>query len=74
MNGEGTATIGPDLNVPQNPTEYFKEAALRQFIQNPESLRSWPSMKMRWVSSDSWQKEQLDQIIAYLKHMATHRK
>ncbi|WP_395010383.1 c-type cytochrome, partial [Undibacterium sp.] len=30
MNGGGDASIGPDLNVPFNPTDYFKEPYLRK--------------------------------------------
>jgi len=41
LNGAGNAHVGPDLNLPQNPTEYLVPAALRQLIRNPASVRSW---------------------------------
>ena len=30
LNGAGNAHVGPDLNLPQNPTEYLVPTALRQ--------------------------------------------
>lgn len=74
INGQGTANLGPDLNIPMNPTEYFKEDALRQFIRNPETVRSWPEMKMRWVQQQSWSRQDIDDLISYLEHMITRRK
>lgn len=73
MNGQGTSDLGPDLNIPRNPTEYFKSNALRDFIKNPESVRAWPSMKMRWSKKDPFTDEQINELIAYLKFMAATR-
>ena len=28
INGEEASKVGPDLNLPMNPTEYFKEGVL----------------------------------------------
>lgn len=46
LNGAGDAQMGPDLNVPHNPTEYFQPGYLRTLIRNPQSLRQWPQAKM----------------------------
>ena len=42
MNLGGDATIGPDLNVPYNPTEYLRADALRRLIRDPQALRRLP--------------------------------
>ncbi len=46
MDGGGAAETGPDLNRPMNPTEYFQPAALRRYLRDPASVRSWPEQKM----------------------------
>ncbi|MEP6998113.1 MAG: c-type cytochrome, partial [Betaproteobacteria bacterium] len=46
LNLGGDATVGPDLNVPYNPTEYMRVDALRRLIRDPQSLRRWPAAKM----------------------------
>jgi hypothetical protein len=46
LNREGPSQVGPDLNLPLNPTEYFKESILPQYIRNPKSVRSWEGSKM----------------------------
>ncbi|ABC33124.1 Cytochrome c, mono- and diheme variants [Hahella chejuensis KCTC 2396] len=73
INGQGAAKLGPDLNQPMNPTEYFNEAALKQFIKDPTSVRKWSDMKMVWVKDDIWKDEEIDDLIAYLKHMAERK-
>ena len=70
LNGAGDAKLGPDLNIPHNPTEYLRADLLRAYIRNPQSLRRWPQAKMpgfdRQVLSDA----DLDALLAYLRHMA----
>lgn len=73
MDGHGTSDIGPDLNRPMNPTEYFKADALKEFIRDPSSVREWNDMKMKWVAEDSWSEGDIDQLIAYLSHMAKRK-
>jgi mono/diheme cytochrome c family protein len=70
LNGSGNADVGPDLNIPQNPTEYLTAPALRQLIRNPASVRHWPDMKMQGFEPDALSDQEIDQIIAYLGHMA----
>jgi mono/diheme cytochrome c family protein len=70
LNGQGDATVGPDLNVPHNPTEYLRADMLRAYIRNPQSLRRYPQDRMpafgRAILSDA----DLDDLLAYLRHMA----
>lgn len=70
LNGAGDAQLGPDLNIPHNPTEYFAEDYLRLYIRNPQNLRQWPQAKMPAIAQEVLSDEGLDQVIAYLRHMA----
>ena len=62
--------MGPDLNVPMNPTEYFTESALKKLVRDPKSVRDWSAGVMPGFDSARLSEAELDQIIAYLKHMA----
>ena len=70
MNGDGAGTIGPDLNLPMNPTEYFDSKALAQLIRNPASVRTWPGMTMRGFSEAAINGAELADLIAYLRYMS----
>ena len=70
LNDAGSAEMGPDLNLPLNPTEYFKPDALKRYIRNPASLRHWPDMQMKGFSEASLSDHEIDLVIAYLTHMA----
>jgi mono/diheme cytochrome c family protein len=70
MNGAGSATLGPDLNLPENPTQYFLPAALHRYIREPAALRHWPGMQMKGFSPEALSDREIDLIIAYLTHMA----
>lgn len=74
MNGGGEAAIGPDLNLPMNPTEYFQPNALRRYLRNPASVRTWPEQKMPAISREQVSDAELDRLIAYLKQMASQRR
>jgi mono/diheme cytochrome c family protein len=74
MSGAGDATVGPDLNVPRSPTEYFQPWAMRAFIRNPGSIRAWPEMKMPGFGEASLSDSDLDAIIAYLGYTAARRR
>lgn len=73
LNGAGNSTMGPDLNQPYSPTEYFKESYLRLLIRNPQRLRHWDKAKMSEFSQESLSDQELDSLITYLKHMASSR-
>jgi mono/diheme cytochrome c family protein len=70
LNGAGAANVGPDLNVPQNPTEYFMPQGLHDLIRNPRTVRTWPSQAMPGFPPDYLSDHEIDLIIAYLKHRA----
>jgi mono/diheme cytochrome c family protein len=69
LNGAGASNVGPDLNLPQNPTEYFTPQGLHDLIHNPRSVRTWPAMIMP-AFADTLSDREIELIIAYLKHMA----
>jgi len=73
MNGNGTGSIGPDLNLPMNPTEYFEPKALAALIRDPASVRTWPHSAMRGFSEAAIADAELKDLIAYFEHMRTHK-
>jgi mono/diheme cytochrome c family protein len=73
MNGGGSAEMGPDLNVPMNPTEYFQSSALRRYLREPASVRTWPEQKMPGFGPERLREADLDAVITYLAHMAERR-
>lgn len=70
MNGGGSADVGPDLNLPMSPTEYFQKDALKKYIREPSSLRRWPAMSMPGFSAETLSDQDINDIIAYMEHMA----
>jgi mono/diheme cytochrome c family protein len=70
LNGQGDARLGPDLNIPHNPTEYLSEDLLRGYIRNPQSLHLWPEAKMAGFNESALSHADLDALILYLRHMA----
>jgi mono/diheme cytochrome c family protein len=70
LNGAGDARLGPDLNLPHNPTEYFRADFLRAYIRDPQSMRRWPQAKMPPSTLASLSDAELDDLLAYLRHMA----
>ncbi|MNR88161.1 Cytochrome c [compost metagenome] len=73
VNGGGDAAIGPDLNQPANPTEYFHEAFLKKYLRNPAAVRSWSGMTMPGFSDTVMSDAQLDDLLAYLRQMAQQK-
>lgn len=73
LNLGGDATIGPDLNVPYNPTEYLRVDALRRLVRDPQSLRRWPAAKMPGFSASALSDRDLTDLLAYLRHMADRK-
>ncbi len=70
LNGAGDAQVGPDLNIPYNPTEYFGGDFLKRYIRDPQSLRHWPQAKMPAFAASVLPDDELDLLVGYLKHMA----
>jgi len=73
LNGAGDAQVGPDLNIPYNPTEYFGGDFLKRYIRDPQSLRHWPQAKMPAFAASVLPDGELDLLVGYLKHMAGHK-
>jgi mono/diheme cytochrome c family protein len=70
LNGAGASHVGPDLNLPQNPTEYLTPQGLHDLIRNPRAVRTWPALAMPSFPPDHLSDREIELIIAYLKHMA----
>lgn len=70
LNKQGDAAFGPDLNLPYNPTEYLRADLLRRYIRDPQALRYWPQGRMPGFDEAALSEAQLDQLLAYLRHMA----
>lgn len=70
LNGAGDAQVGPDLNIPYNPTEYFSGDFLKRYIRDPQSMRHWPQAKMPAFAASVLPDADLDLLVGYLKHMA----
>ncbi|MBC3863513.1 cytochrome c [Undibacterium jejuense] len=73
LNDGGDAKIGPDLNLPMNPSEYFQEAALRHLIREPGSVRRWSQSVMPGFKADIVSDNELDDLLVYLRQMAAQR-
>ncbi|SFD84900.1 Cytochrome c2 [Paracidovorax konjaci] len=74
MNGGGEARMGPDLNRPLGPTEYFQPQALRRLIRDPASVRHWPGQAMPGFGPEQIGERELDDLLAYLRYMAAERR
>jgi mono/diheme cytochrome c family protein len=70
LNGAGASDIGPDLNLPQNPTEYFTPQGLHDVIRDPRAVRTWPALTMPSFPSNTLSDREIGLVVAYLKHMA----
>ncbi|CAN5507051.1 cytochrome c [soil metagenome] len=73
LNGQGASHMGPDLNLPLSPTEYFKPGMIEKLVRNPQRLRQWPESKMPALDKTAISDRDLENVVAYLKHMS-HRK
>ena len=73
LNGQGDARLGPDLNIPHGPTEYLGAAYLKKLVRNPQDLRHWPEAKMPAFDQRTLSNADLDDLVAYLSHMASRR-
>jgi mono/diheme cytochrome c family protein len=74
LNGAGASQLGPDLNLPLNPTEYLLPAALAKLIRNPASVRTWPTQQMPAMPETALSDDEIRLIIAYLQHMAGRKR
>ena len=70
LNRAGSSDVGPDLNLPQNPTEYLTPQGLHDLIRDPRAVRAWPGIAMPSFPPDHLSDREIGLVIAYLKHMA----
>ncbi|MGZ3723626.1 MAG: c-type cytochrome [Bdellovibrionales bacterium] len=61
--------VGPELNAPQNVTEYWKNDVLREFIHDTSTFR----YKSKMPAFTKLSSKDLDALVAYLKHMKEHK-
>jgi mono/diheme cytochrome c family protein len=73
LNSGGDSSIGPDLNIPYNPTEYMRPEALRRLIRDPQSLRRWPGSRMPAFDAKTLPDRDMAELLAYLRHMADRK-
>jgi cytochrome c2 len=71
INGDGGKKM-IDLNYPSNVTEYMEEARLKKLIRDPMSVS--PYKRMPAFPNVENREQQIDDLIAYLKTMAAHKK
>ena len=57
--------LGPELNAPQNVTEYWSEKNLKSFIRDASSFR----YKSKMPAFPHLEDTQIDQVLDYLKWM-----
>ncbi len=74
LDGGGNSAVGPDLNHPMNPTEYFTLPALKKYLRDPAAVRDWPERKMPAFDSHALSDSDIDQIIEYLRYKAAREK
>jgi mono/diheme cytochrome c family protein len=70
LNGAGASDVGPDLNLPQNPTEYLTPQGLHDLIRNPAAVRTWPALTMPPFPPSSLSDHDIGLVAVYLKYMA----
>lgn len=73
LNQIGPGVLGPDLNHPMSPTQYFEPGILRQYIRNPQSVRAHPRSAMGPFPAAMIPDAQLDDLILYLGYMADRK-
>lgn len=69
FNGDGAGKIGPDLNYPNSPSEYFQFKYFSMLVKNPQSLRTWELGRMPGFSNSLSDKDLTD-IWMYFQHMS----
>jgi mono/diheme cytochrome c family protein len=61
--------VGPELNVPKNITEYWKDDVLKSFIQKPSGFR----LKSKMPDFANLSAEAIGDIVSYLSYMKGHK-
>jgi mono/diheme cytochrome c family protein len=74
INHIGSSQIGPDLNLPMNPTQYLAPGMLRQLIRDPHSVRTWPKAIMPGFDEYNISDTDLTDLIDYLQSLRPEQK
>ncbi|MEF9672463.1 cytochrome c [Pseudomonas sp. PCH446] len=72
LNDAGDAQVGPDLNVPYNPPNTSPRLP-QALYPRPAEPAHWPQAKMPAFAPAVLPDGELDQLVAYLKHMAKRK-
>jgi cytochrome c2 len=73
INHIGKGVIGPDLNIPKNPVEYYpNDTVLKKFIRDPQSVRVIKNDRMSGSNKQFLSDADLDDLILYLHYMANN--
>jgi mono/diheme cytochrome c family protein len=64
--GAGDSHVGPDLNKPMSPTQYFAPGILAKYIRDPASVRDWPRRQMEAFPEERLSDADLGALIEYL--------
>lgn len=70
LNGVGSGRMGPDLNVPMSPTEYFKDGVFERYVRDPGSVRTWSDRRMPSFPPEALSDAELAHLHDYLAYMA----
>lgn len=75
INHIGKSNIGPDLNCPKNPLDYYPNITLlKKFIRDPKSVRSLPQGRMSGSDIESLSDIDLDDLIKFFAYMNTKKR
>ncbi|OEH45787.1 hypothetical protein lpari_03300 [Legionella parisiensis] len=70
INHIGKSKIGPDLNCPKNPLDYYPNITqLKKFIRDPKSVRSRPRGRMSGSDKQSLSDNDLDDLVQFFAYM-----
>lgn len=70
INHIGKGTIGPDLNIPKNPVEYYpNDDLLKKFIRDPQSVRIIKYDRMSGSNEKFLSDTDLNDLILYFHYM-----
>lgn len=74
INHIGKGVIGPDLNIPKNPVEYYPDDnLLKKFIRDPQSVWVIKHDRMSGSSKQFLSDADLDDLLLYFHYMAKHK-
>ncbi|QMT59856.1 cytochrome c family protein [Legionella sp. PC997] len=74
INHIGKSDIGPDLNCPKNPLNYYPNMTqLKKFIRDPKSVRSLPQGRMTGSDRQSLSDKDLNDLIKFFAYMKTQK-